>query len=141
MAKKPTTKWIAGFYRTEGGKVPARDWLDSIPDSARRHLLAVIVAVRDAPPPSFPASLYWHAMHGDMKGFYEARDRHGAQLYRLLCVLDRDAIKRGLPGPAIVLLLGGQKKDDTEMAKSVYDAARNSRDRYQEEGTSRILLV
>jgi hypothetical protein len=33
-------------------------------------LLAILVAVRDAPPPAFPPSNMWHAMHGDMKGLH-----------------------------------------------------------------------
>jgi len=76
-----TTKWSLAFYRTAKGLAPARSFLLDCPQPVREMLLAIVVAVRDAPPPSFPPSRMWHVMHGEMKGFYEARDEHDHNLY------------------------------------------------------------
>ena len=75
------TKWTVAFYRTAKGLAPARSFLLDCPQPVREMLLAIVVAVRDAPPPSFPPSKMWHVMHGEMKGFYEARDEHDGNLY------------------------------------------------------------
>jgi hypothetical protein len=48
------TRWSLAFYRTAKDAVPAREFLLGCPQSVREMLLAILVAVRDAPPPSFP---------------------------------------------------------------------------------------
>ena len=55
-----------------------------------------------------------------MKGIYEARDKHGKQLYRLFCVLDRAAPEHGVEAPALVLLSGGAKPVGAAMDDRVY---------------------
>jgi hypothetical protein len=54
-----TTKWSVAFYRTATDTAPAREFLLGCPQSVREMLLAIVVAVRDAPPPSFPPSKMW----------------------------------------------------------------------------------
>jgi hypothetical protein len=126
----PAQSWINVFYAEADRSVPARTFLDECPPTARQTLLAIVVAVRDAPPPSFPASMHWHVMTRDMRGIYEARDRQGNLLYRLFCLLDRKAPEHGLSAPALVLLSGGVKPVREEMDPRTYAAVRKQRDRY-----------
>ena len=64
---------------------PAEEFLDRIPDSVARDLIAIIDAVVAAPPPQFTGGGMWEAMRGDMRGYYEARTRGpDRRLYRLL---------------------------------------------------------
>src|SRR5665213_1680454 len=97
------TKRSLAFYRTSEDTAPAREFLLGCPQPVREMLLAIVVAVRDAPPPSFPPSKMWHVMHGEMKGFYEARDEHDGQLYRCLLYTSpspRDRQKSRMPSSA-----------------------------------------
>lgn len=130
MAKKKPQRWIAVFAKF-GNAVPARTWLNSCPNSVQIHLAAVVVAVRDGPPPSFPASNYWHAMRGDMSGFFECRDQYDKWNYRLLCILDRDAPNFGLEAPAMVILTGGRKQEgEADLPATVFNEARKLRAQY-----------
>lgn len=103
-------EWALAFYMTKDCRVPAREFLSDCPGPVREMLLAILVAVRDAPPPSFPPSGMWHAMHGEMKGLYEARDAHDGRLYRVFCILDGQASEHGLDAKVIVLVCGGAKR-------------------------------
>jgi hypothetical protein len=47
-----TVKWSLAFYKTAKDLAPAREFLLSCPQPVREMLLAIVVAVRDAPPPS-----------------------------------------------------------------------------------------
>jgi hypothetical protein len=133
-----TTKWSVAFYRTATDTAPAREFLLGCPQSVREMLLAIVVAVRDAPAPSFPPSRMWHVMHGEMKGFYEARDEHDGQLYRMFCVLDSQAPEHGLDAKALTLICGGTKPVRSPMGKSVYEQALAYREDYL--ATRRIVL-
>lgn len=148
------TMWIAVYYsEVDPTKVvtpkdiasanapdpaPARAFLAGLPTSPRAGLLATIVAVRDRPPPSFPASTpVWRLMHKshkkgevDMSGIFEARDKHQQKLYRLFCVLDSKAPEHGLAAPALVILSGTIKKVGEEVPQAVYKAVRAQADRY-----------
>lgn len=54
----------------------------------------------------------WHAMCGDMAAIYEARTRGPRKrLYRLFCMLERDA--PGLPGPSLVIITGMDKPNES----------------------------
>jgi hypothetical protein len=108
------------------------------PQPVLEMLLAIVVAVRDAPPPAFPVSKMWHAMRDEMRGFHEARDEHRGQLYRLFCVVDRQAPEHGLDAPTVALISGGIKPARTAMPQSVYDQALDRRQDYL--ATRRILL-
>jgi hypothetical protein len=133
-----TTRWSLAFYRTAKDIAPAREFLLGCPQPVREMLLAIVVAVRDAPPPSFPPSKMWHVMHGEMKGFYEARDEHDGQLYRVFCVLDSQAPEHGLDAKALTLICGGAKAVRSPMDKSVYEQALAYREDYL--ATRRIVL-
>lgn len=133
-----TTKWSVAFYRTTKNAAPAREFLLGCPQPVREMLLAIVVAVRDAPPLSFPPSKMWHVMHGEMKGFYEARDEHDGQLYRVFCVLDSQAPEHGLDAKALTLICGGAKPVRSPMDKSVYAQALAYREDYL--ATRRIVL-
>jgi hypothetical protein len=132
------TTWSLAFYRTAKDTAPAREFLLGCPQPVREMLLAIVLAVRDAPPPSFPPSKMWHVMHGEMKGFYEARDEHDGQLYRVFCVLDSQAPEHGLDAKAFTLICGGAKPVRSPMDKSVYDEALTYRQDYL--ATRRIVL-
>jgi hypothetical protein len=130
--------WAASFYRTAAGEVPARAFLEGCPQPVQQMLLAIVVAVRDGPPPAFPASNMWHAMHGDMNGLHEARDEHHGELFRLFCVVDRQAPQHGLDAPTVALICGGIKPARSAMPRRVYDEALGYRSDYL--ATRRILL-
>jgi len=135
----PSKDWALAFYLTTSGEAPAREFLmRACPSSVFQMLLAVLVAVKDAPPPSFPPSNMWHAMKEEMKGFHEARDEHDGVLCRLFCVVDRRATEYGLDAPAVVLICGGVKPVRTAMDPAVYEQALSHRADYL--ATRRIVL-
>jgi hypothetical protein len=136
--EQASTSWAVAFYKTAAGAVPAKDFLEDCPQPVQEMLLAIIVAVRDAPPPAFPTSAMWQAMHAEMRGFHEARDAHDGRLYRLFCVVDRQAPEHGLDAPTVALISGGIKAARTAMPPSVYNEALDHRRDYL--ATRRILL-
>lgn len=74
--------WGVVYYRTADGRVPADEFLDRCPDKVEATILAVLEAVRRAPPPAFSGGGKWEALHGTMGGYYEIRvtgpgRRHG----------------------------------------------------------------
>ncbi len=72
----------------------------------------------------------WRAMHGNMAGYYEARAL-GPQkrLYRVFCLLEPNP--PGLPGPAVVVLCGMSKKNETAFADADYRSVRQLGDEYR----------
>ena len=56
----------------------------------------------------------------DLSGICEARDKHSDTLYRLFCVIDRDAPEHGLAASSLVLLGGVAKPIRTEVPQSEY---------------------
>ena len=87
---------------------PTEEFLDSCPPKVQSILLAIFQAVAAAPPPAFAGGGMWEAMHDEMAGYYEARTRGpDRRLYRLFCVLERDA--PGLSRPSIVVISGLSK--------------------------------
>lgn len=130
--------WAVAMYLTADDDVPSARFLLSCPGSVHQMLLAIIVAVQQAPPPSFPPSNMWHVMHDEMRGFHEARDEHDGNLYRLFCVLDRHAPDHGLDAPVVALISGGVKRARTKMDAGIYKQALAYRKDYL--ATRRILL-
>lgn len=118
--------WRDGFFVDADGQKPAEEWLLQLPAKPAAVVIAVVKAVRDAPPPAFAGGGKWEAMHGEMAGAYEVRCRQGTQLHRLFCLLDRNH-----PGPALVMLDGDSKSTRTAMPESVYRRVREHRDAYQ----------
>ena len=81
--------WGVVYYKDSDGKVPAEDFLASCPTKVEATILAVLEAVRAAPPPQFSGGGKWEAMHGSMGGYYEIRVTGPQRThYRLFCLLD-----------------------------------------------------
>jgi len=77
-------EWGVVYYRQADGQVPAEAFLDSCPTKVEATILAVLQAVRAAPPPAFSGGGKWEAMHGAMAGYYEIRvTGPGRRPYRL----------------------------------------------------------
>lgn len=120
----PTSKaWPIRFFQRESrsglpGAVPARDFLDELTERAAAKIAAVLVAVAEAPPPSFSGGGKWQAMHGEMSGCYEVRVRDANLNHRLICLLDRPGDDQG--DPSIVCLGGFSKRLRTSAAAREY---------------------
>jgi hypothetical protein len=98
---------------------PAEEFLDACPDSVAADLIAIVDAVAAAPPPEFTGGGMWEAMRGSMRGFYEARTRGpDRRLYRLFCILERDA--PGLDRPTLVVIAGLSKPNRTAFTEADY---------------------
>jgi hypothetical protein len=113
-----------------GESCPAEAFLLACPLSVREDLIEIVDAVAAAPPPRFPGGGMWEAMHGAMRGFYEARTRGpDRRLYRLFCILERDP--PGLDGPAIVVIGGLSKPVGTAFSDADYAVIRRLGDEYR----------
>lgn len=136
--KKAADRWQLALYETKDGTQPAAVFLKGIPKEPRRELLKIVAAVAQMGPPRFPSGqLGWTVMRKpkkkgdvDMSGICEARDKHGKELYRLFCVVDRDAPNHGLALPSLVLIGGAQKKIEEQVPQGVYRKIDASRDDY-----------
>lgn len=123
-------QWQPVFYETERGQRPAWEFLSSkeTPIDVRRELLVTVRAVLQVGPPRFPTSTQrWRLMHRpankkdvDLSGICEARDKHSNKLYRLFCLIDREAPSHGLALPSLVLLGGVVKPARTEVPQTEY---------------------
>ncbi|MFY9488179.1 MAG: hypothetical protein WAP35_05730 [Solirubrobacterales bacterium] len=86
--------WDIVFYETADGRMPAREFLGGCPVKVRATFLAVLQAVRDAPPPAFSGGGKSEAMHGSMGGYYEIRlTGPGRRHFRLFCLLENGTAK------------------------------------------------
>jgi hypothetical protein len=106
--------WGVVYYRAADGRVPADEFLDRCPDKVEATVLAVLEAVRCAPPPAFSGGGKWEAMHGTMGGYYEIRvTGPGRRQYRLFCRLENgtpeELAERGFAQPQIVVINGMDK--------------------------------
>lgn len=128
--KQTPERWQPVFYETARGQRPAWDFLvgDDMPREVSVELLVTVKAVLDVGPPRFPTSTpRWRLMHKpasrkevDLSGICEARDKHTGKLYRLFCLIDRDAPAHALTLPSLVLLGGVIKPTRTEASQSEY---------------------
>jgi hypothetical protein len=117
--------WGVVYYATASGKVPAEDFLDSCPVRVEATLLAVLEAVRAAPPPTFSGGGLWEAMHGSMNGYYEVRTTGpNRSQYRLFCILDNgsaeELAERGFDRPQIAVINGMCKPSRTRFQEREY---------------------
>ncbi len=72
----------------------------------------------------------WEAMHGNMRGFYEARTRGpDRRLYRLFCLLEQHA--PGLARPSVVVITGLSKPHNTAFTEADYARVRRLGDEYR----------
>jgi Txe/YoeB family toxin of Txe-Axe toxin-antitoxin module len=123
--------WGVVYYRTAARRVPAEAFLDACPAKVEATILAVLEAVRAAPPPAFSGGGKWEAMHGSMGGYYEIRvTGPGRRHYRVFCLLDNgsdeELAQRGFEGPQIAVINGMVKDHMTEFSDAGY--RRNVRD-------------
>lgn len=131
--------WDIVYYQAPDGTVPAEEFLDSIPTKIDAKINAVLEAVAAAPPPSFSGGGMWEAMHGPMTGFFEVRvPGPQREQFRLFCLLDRDG--PGLPGPAIVVLMGLRKPWRTTFSARDYAAVKKLGEDYRRTNPRRIAL-
>jgi hypothetical protein len=118
--------WDPQFFMRTDPKadpaVPALAWLEAVPDAVEAEIMATIDAVAEGPPPQFRGGLRYQAMHGDMTGWFEVRTKHRKRLYRLFCLQDRKA--PGLPRPALVLITGGDKANESAFSRAFYTKVR-----------------
>lgn len=128
--------WDVRFYEAQDGAVPARDFLQGLPLSARVELRATLDAVAEAPPPQFSGGLRWHVMRGDMSGYYEARTKDGQRLHRLFCVLERH--QPGLDNCSIVVLTGMTKPIRTAFSRADYQQVRDLGETYRAGNPRRV---
>jgi hypothetical protein len=117
--------WGIVYYATATGAVPAEDYLDSCPRKVEATLLAVLEAVRAAPPPAFSGGGKWEAMHGTMRGYYEIRATGPRRSqHRLFCILENgtpaELAARGFDGPHIVVINGMTKPNVTLFSDREY---------------------
>jgi Txe/YoeB family toxin of Txe-Axe toxin-antitoxin module len=109
-------EWGIVYYATKDGAVPADAFLESCPSKVEATILAVLEAVRAAPPPAFSGGGKWEAMHAEMRGYYEIRvTGPGRRHYRLFCVLDNgsptELAARGFDRPQIAVIAGMVKNN------------------------------
>jgi hypothetical protein len=110
--------WGIAYYLTADRRVPVEDYLDSCPRKVEATLLAVLEAVRAAPPPAFSGGGKWEAMHGTMRGYYEIRTTGPSRSqHRLFCLLENgtqaELAARGFDRPQIVVINGMTKPNVT----------------------------
>jgi Txe/YoeB family toxin of Txe-Axe toxin-antitoxin module len=103
--------WGVVYYKAGDGTVPADEFLDACTDKVEATILAVLEAVREAPPPQFSGGGKWEAMHGSMSGYYEIRvGGPGRAHYRLFCRLENGTAEelaaRGFDRPQIAVITG-----------------------------------
>lgn len=109
---------------------PAEEFLITCPDAVARDLINIVDAVAAAPPPRFAGGGLWEAMHGLMRGYYEARTRGpDGRLYRLFCLLERAA--PGLARPTIVIMCGMSKARGTAFGEAEYAYVRSLGEEYR----------
>lgn len=136
-------EWGIVYYETEDGRVPADEFLDSCPTKVEATILAVLEAVRAAPPPAFSGGGKWEAMHGDMGGYYEIRvTGPGRKHYRLFCLLDNGSAKelaeRGFDRPQIAVIEGMVKNNASLFSPRDYAKVRELGDGYMSTTPRRI---
>ena len=127
--------WDVGVFQRHSDddreeRCPAEEFLSSCPDSVRNDLTSIVDAVAAAPPPRFRGGGMWEAMHGQMRGFYEARTRGpDRRLYRLFCILEREA--PGLDGPSIIVIGGLSKPNNSAFSGADYAEIRQLGEEYR----------
>lgn len=119
--------------------VPGTTFLDQCPPGVVNQFQAILAAVVVEPPPRFAGSGQWEAMHGTMKGFYEARAKGpDARFYRLFCLLERDV--PGRPVPALVVIDGRSKPRGTAISEGEYRKIARLRAEYRSRSPRSVTL-
>ena len=105
-----------------------RDFFNTLPAKVKAKLSSILIAVASAPPGKFAGGGYWEAMHGQMRGFYEVRADFQKSHFRLICLLDYEALTSA--GPLLVIVAGLSKPIGTLIKPEIYADVKNSGARY-----------
>jgi hypothetical protein len=101
------------------GNLPTpREFFSAVPAKVQAKLSSILVAVATAPPGRFAGGGYWEAMHGQMRGFYEIRADFQKIHYRLICLLDYEAIESS--APLLVIVAGLSKPIGKTIKSEIY---------------------
>ena len=120
---------IVYFAGPMSGNLPTpREFFNALPTKVQAKLASILVAVATAPPGRFAGGGYWEAMRGDMRGFYEIRADFQRVHYRLICLLDYEAI--GSSGPLLVIVAGLSKPIGTTIKPEVYADVKSCGEKY-----------
>jgi hypothetical protein len=120
--------WSVVYYKTAAEEVPGLDFLLRCPTKTRAKIVAVLEAVRGAPPPAFSGGGMWEAMSASMGGYYEIRvtGPPNRSHYRLFCILDNGSRAHldacGFDEPKIAVINGLVKPNATLFTDAVYQA-------------------
>ncbi|CCH79135.1 hypothetical protein BN12_4030010 [Nostocoides japonicum T1-X7] len=115
------------MYVDAEGVKPFDVWLLTVPPRMAARLFAVIDSVAKAPPHRFSGGGAWEAMHGEMAGWYEVRQRGGRVLYRAFCLLDSTTIPER---PALVVVTGMTKPNGATFSARDYAKVRAMGEHY-----------
>ena len=74
------------FYRTESGKCPVEDFLDSLPSKAAQKAAWVLMLIEER---KLIDSKYFKKLVGT-DDIWECRINHGSNAYRILCFITDD---------------------------------------------------
>lgn len=130
----PTEPWDVRYFKRHKQddpqqREPAREFRASCPPSVRAEIDATLKAVADTPPPMFSGGFKWRAMHSDMTGWFEVRVRAGHMLYRVFCLLEREA--PGLRSPSVIAITGMAKPNETSFTNANYRKVRELGEEYR----------
>ncbi len=139
--KRVQVEWRNAFYRTIEGAVPALAWFEVLPKPRREQLLAWAETIRRWPegPYAFPPGPTWQPMRDEAAGCFEIRDEHDKKLYRLFCVIDRNAVENGLTHPVVCYLDGATKAVGSALPKATYQRLGALRRAYLATNPRRVL--
>lgn len=108
--------WGVVYYRDSDGEVPGEVFLDACPSKVEATILAVLEAIRAAPPPRFSGGGEWEAMHGAWAG--TTRSASQARVDAITdCSADLRMARRrswrrgGFDRPQIVVITGLSKQN------------------------------
>jgi hypothetical protein len=127
-SRRAEPPWRVVFFQRHrdddpGEDCPGQAFLAACPGGVAGKLVAILDAVAASPPPQFTGGGMWEAMHGSMRGYYEARTRGpDRRLYRLFCLLEQ---------PSIVVITGLSKPIGTAFTEADYARVRRLGDEYR----------
>lgn len=108
-------------YVDADGDRPFAMWLSTIPAGMKGRFLAVIDSLAKAPPHRSSGDGAREAMHGEMAGWHEVRQRGGRMLYRAFCLLESTTTP---DRPSLVVVAGMTKPTGTTFGPRDYAAVR-----------------
>lgn len=84
MGRPAESAWLDCFFLNPAtGQKPAKRFLDGLEDPVAAEIIAVVLAVRDAPPLAFSGGGKWEAMHGEAPAWWKPNPRQVIRRTRL----------------------------------------------------------